>query len=268
MLFAEGFNRVVKGNFQGFDRFPRIAALIIKVCATDGMKHCRVDLLFTLRQNLAEQGEIVVKLSKILPNPRVDLGIMRRIIALSLPVLRIGKQVLTHQIDARNVLTFRKLFQLLRGNVPTAAAVRFRNDLLFTKLRRNGRNLLRRKLVINVTSKPINSRDMLKLIERHNPRAAPHLTVQTALLNVVSRQLVVPFIAPSINLFRKVFQHQILQGFPKLITECAIAFLFHEEQTKPVENILAVGILKVFRQHSRIGGIPTVVLRLVREEAL
>ena len=93
------------------------------------------------------------------------------------------------------------------------------------------------------------------------------MTRQILLLYIVAGKLNTVGITPVVDLFAKAMEHQLLHGIPVTVTEGAIAFLFHKQQTQAVKNIFPVPPAEFLRHHPGVGYAPTVILRLIGKKA-
>ena len=73
---------------------------------------------------------------------------------------------------------------------------------------------------------------MLIFIKRHNAAAAGHLTAEAGLFHIVTGLHNAIFVAPVVELFGVILEHQRLHGFPVAVTELAIPGFFHKQKAK------------------------------------
>ena len=258
---------IQRSNMEIF--FPGMfPPLIIKIGAADGMQHRHIHQFFALSDESAQSRHECIESGKLLLDPPVNVGIVRRIIVLAQTRLGIGHQMGAQPIHPAHKLKSHDPPQLGGGHIPPAAGKGFREHLLLPQLHRHGGDLPHRQLIVGFPPQPVDTGNMLIGVERHHPAAAHQLIAQRGLFDIMSGELHPVIRAPVVHRLGEGMQHQRLHGFPVAIAEIPVAVLFHKQQPQPIKNILMIHLPEVSRHHIRIRGTPALILGLIGKKAL
>ena len=281
VLFHQPFIAIVmadakraKALDEGVERFDNgtdgcLIVLTVKsqISGVDGMDQQNIRLLAAVSQQIAQLGEIIVEGFQLV-RPRIVFGVERGIVALALTADGVGIEMLAHEIDAVDVLPLGDALELLRRDIPADTGEGLGEYLLFAELLRDRGNLAWRQLCVNWPAEPVDSRNVLILIERHDARTAPHLREKLVFLNGVAGHAAVVCVAPAVDSAHEVFGVEHVHQPPVAEAEAGSLITVHEQRAEQRKHILtAIGFRELRQKHGRVGGLIAEILRLVGEEA-
>ena len=243
-----------------------LTALVGQVCRVHRVDDEGIGIFFTEGEHVAEVVEVVVELLHLFL-PRQMLGVVRRIVALSLSADGVCIQVLAHDVDTADILQFSNALQLGRCDVPAAAAEHFGKRLLLAKLCAGRTELLGRNIGTETASEIVDARNVFVFIERHDTADAHHLSCERGFLDSVTGQTAAVFLTPVIDRLDPVIDKQLVAELPVIVAEFLITVKVDEQCREIVKYVIAVCRLKLCRHLVAPDGTPAVILRLVGEEA-